>query len=246
MGVRAIHQSIKKLFEDAGVTCEPSSNAVMGLLGKTDIDGLAISVNITPLRKSRYRGRHRMGSSALGYRLTVSVDSNVPIRFSVVHQGIRGSKLIAWVNAYKGIRKVPDDLLERYGLRAWCNDADWAENLLGITEVNVAITRLMNFQQNKASIGYPCVIVSPTNIQYFRRAVSIDEFDKLDDYIKDITTLHKSILEAAQPTKPAYPTYLERLFKKRPLLAGALTVGSILLFPVVIMLLIVSLVGLLL
>ncbi len=92
---------VQALFDSAGITTEKSPRMLIGVQGTVSIDGHIFEVKIAPQRKSRYVGGERVGASTAGYRLAIETASNVPVRFSVMHQGIQGSRLIAWVKKLK-------------------------------------------------------------------------------------------------------------------------------------------------
>lgn len=133
-----------------------------------------------------------------------------------MHQSIKGSKLTPWVNNFKRLHKVPNDLLNRYSYEIWCNDRTWAETLLNRGDRNVAITSLLECSHSDGKIGHPCVFISPNSIQYMRRSTSPEGFENPQGYVRNIAVLHKSANTIAPPTNIIQSSYLERLSKKNP------------------------------
>ncbi len=221
---------VQALFDSAGIATQKSSRMLIGVQGTASIEGRMFTVKIAPLRKSRYVGAERVGATTVGYRLEIETSSNVPVRFSVMHQGISGSRLIAWVNKLKGIYPVSmtASYLDRYA--AWSNDTHWAEELIDRDAASIAIYHLLQCAPADARVGHPCVFIFPTSIQYYRRAATLDGFSRLAEYMPHLASLTRAVSDNSPPTKVAKPSLLERMAKKNPVLAGGLAVLSILMF----------------
>lgn len=221
---------VAALFDNAGIRIQDSPRMLIGVQGVVSIDGRSFKIHIAPLRQSRYVGAKRVGATTVGYRLTIETSSNVPVRFSVMHQGIKGSSLIAWVNKLKGIHPVPNIAAEARNFAAWSNDTIWAGELRDRDEARLAISRLLECESADARVGHPCVFMFPDSIQYFRRAATLDGFARLAEYVSCVAVLAQTATEIAPPTSVATPSLLERMAKTNPVLAGGLAVLSILLF----------------
>ena len=221
---------VQALFDSAGIARQQSSRMLIGVQGTASIEGRMFTVKIAPLRKSRYVGAERVGATTVGYRLEIETASTIPVRFSVMHQGITGSRLIAWVNKLKGIYPVAKTASYLEAYPAWSNDTHWAEELLSRDYASVAIYHLLQCEPMDARIGHPCVFIFPTSIQYYRRAATLDGFGRLAEYIPHFASLTQAANENSPPTRVAKPSLLERMAKNNPVLAGGLAVLCILLF----------------
>lgn len=216
------------LFDTAGIQIQHYSRMLIGVQGMLSIDGRSFKIHIAPLRKSRYVDAKRVGATTVGYRLTIETTSTVPIRFSVMHQDIKGSALIAWVNKLKGIYPVANIAAEARNYAAWSNDTTWACELLDRDEARLAISRLLECEAADARIGHPCVFMFPGSIQYFRRAATLEGFARLAEHVSCVAALAQTATEIDPPTRIATPSLLERMAKTSPVLAGGLAVLCIL------------------
>ena len=184
---------IKRLFEQSQVEPIDGSAFFTGISGQCEIHDLPITVRISPLRRSRYQGRRRVGASTVGFRQILEVHSGAAVKFSVAHRGISGSWLVKWVNRLKGIHRVPHVVTDLYGYDVWCNDRDWATRLLNNTEGNVAIIRLLACAEEDAAVGHPCVFITAKRINHFRRGKSLQSFAKLREDLENLALVTRIV-----------------------------------------------------
>ena len=185
-GKNSFARQIERLFDRGQVKLINGSSFLTGIKGQSQIHGVPIKVRISPLRRSRYQGRRRVGASTLGYRQVLETHSGVPVKFSVAHRGISGSCLIKWVNRLKGIQLVPYLVTDMSCYDVWCNNRDWATRLLNDNEANAALTRLLACAEDDAAIGHPCVFLTAKRITHFRRGQSLQSFDKLREDLENL------------------------------------------------------------
>ncbi|NNC98570.1 MAG: hypothetical protein HKN85_00150 [Gammaproteobacteria bacterium] len=223
-----IEMGVAELFENAAIKPQPTSAWRRSWHGSKVLHELLIEVFIAPLRKSsRYSGELRSAVTRVGYRLELSLASDLPVRFSVIHVGIRGGKLIEWVNRRRGLLRVPHPVAESHGFEVWCSDAEWAGRLLDITEVSSAIIRLGTCEQDDAKLGHPCVFISPLQANYYRRAASLSRFNALNAYLEDLVTVYRCAQDLPPPLISSTSTGFERLAVDNPLIVGGLIVFSL-------------------
>lgn len=217
-------ESVKKLFESCGVTSIELPSLMSGCKGIINLDGSEITINIMLLHKSRYVGEQRMGSTHVGYRMTLEMPNDVPVRFSIMHAGISGSALIQWVNRLRRIRKVRNDMLSRLSLDAWSSDCDWGFSLLDDSTTKESIDRLMYVDESDANVGHPCIFIHPGTSQFFRRGLSLDAFKNLSQDLEDFCQVLQRASSIETPIRSVRMGKLEKLAQKNPLLVGGLVI----------------------
>ena len=202
--------------------------------GEKIIDSVAWKIQLAPLTLSRNGWWRRQ---LYGYRMTVAADWQLPLRLSFMHSGIKGSRLIKWVNNRRKISQVNDVVMDLYGYQVWSFDALWAQQLLKNNQFSILICQLLACSEQDAAVGHPCLIINPNSIQFYRRSKSIESLRCLKSdlpVLQQIRALLEEQYRQYAPAKPAKLSYFERTAAKSPLFAGALIVGLMLIVPVII------------